>query len=80
MSAGKCPGLYCGRMMVENVIGDCGACDRGWMRNSSDPNHLCFPCNKNLESKDFLFLSFNCIVPLLIHLFIIDFTAKTPKK
>lgn len=80
MNSEICPGLYCGRMMINTTYSECGACERGYMRNSSDPRHICVPCNLNLKSYDFLFLAFNCIVPLLIHLFLIDFTTKTPKK
>lgn len=82
MDLGKCPGSYCGRMpiMNESTYSDCGACERGYIRNNSDPNHSCVFCENTLENYDFLFLAFNCIVPLLIHLFLIDFTTKTPKK
>jgi hypothetical protein len=70
----KCPGYYCGRMPVTNeTFSDCGACDRGWKRNEE---FVCVKCDEELQLYDFLFLAFNCIVPLLIHLFLIDFTIK----
>lgn len=78
MNSEKCPGLYCGRMPLENgSFSDCGACDRGYRRNE---NYICQPCEENLSEYETLFLAFNSIVPLLIHLFLIDFTSKTPKK
>lgn len=74
----KCPGHFCGRMPLGNgSLSDCGACDRGWKRNDK---YICVPCEESLELYDFLFLGFNCIVPLLFHLFLIDYTTKTPKK
>lgn len=74
----KCPGYYCGRMPIGNdSFSDCGACDRGWKRNSE---FICVKCDEKLELYDLLFLAFNIVVPLLIHLFLIDFTTKTPKK
>lgn len=79
MNYDRCPGIYCGRMPLGNdTYSDCGACDRGWKRNSS--SYECIECKSSLSNYDFLFLAFNCVVPLLIHLFLIDFTTKTPKK
>lgn len=77
MNLEKCPGYYCSRMPLGNeTYSDCGACDRGWKRNDT----VCVKCEENLSPYDFLFLAFNSIIPLLIHLFLIDFTTKTPKK
>jgi hypothetical protein len=74
----KCPGYYCGRMPLPNdTFSDCGSCDRGWKRNDK---YICVQCNDKLELYDLLFLAFNIIVPFLIHLFLIDYTTKTPKK
>ncbi|CRL07107.1 CLUMA_CG020104, isoform A [Clunio marinus] len=73
----KCPGLYCGRMPLENnTFSECGACDRGWKRNEE---HLCEPCYDNLVLYDWLFLAFAIIVPLLIHSFLIDYTTQQRK-
>lgn len=73
----KCPGRYCGRMPMENgTFSDCGACARGWKR---DENYICQPCNGALDMDDYQFLTFSCIVPLLIHLFLIDFVSKQNK-
>lgn len=69
----KCPGLYCGRMPLGNdTFGDCGACARGWKR---DVDSICQPCDSPLLNYDWSFLVFSIIVPLLIHSFLIDFTA-----
>lgn len=81
MELARCPGSYCGRMLInETTYSDCGACERGYIRNISDSKSACVKCNSNLDNYELLFLAFNCIVPLLIHLFLIDFTSKTPKK
>jgi JNK1/MAPK8-associated membrane protein len=79
MNFEKCPGIYCGRMLLENgSLSECGACDRGFKRNET--GHICSPCEETLSEYETLFLAFNSIVPLLIYLFLIDFTSKTPKK
>lgn len=79
MNYEPCPGAYCGRMPLGNdTFSACGACERGWKRNTN--GYECIQCQENLNPYDFLFLAFNCIVPLLIHLFLIDFTTKLPKK
>lgn len=73
----KCPGLYCGMMPLANdTLSDCGACDRGWKR---DDKFICHPCEDSLILYDWLFLIFSCIVPLLIHSFLIDHTAQQRK-
>lgn len=73
----KCPGLYCGQMPLGNgSFSDCGACARGWKR---DENFICNPCFNSLALYDWLFLTFAIIVPLLIHSFLIDYTAAQRK-
>jgi hypothetical protein len=69
---------YCGRMPLENgSYSECGACDRGWKR---DENSTCVKCTDSLELQEILFLSFNYIIPLLLHLFLIDHAATKPPK
>lgn len=73
----KCPGLYCGRNILGNdTYSDCGACARGTRR---DENFICQPCYESLDLYDVLFLIFAIIVPLLIHSFLIDYTAAQRK-
>lgn len=73
----NCPGLYCGRNILGNeTYSDCGACARGTKR---DENSICQLCLESLIIYDWLFLIFAIIVPLLIHSFLIDYTAKQRK-
>lgn len=77
----KCPGMYCGRMPFGNdTFSDCGACERGWKRNFRG---ICEPCELKLSNSsmnyDLLFLAFSLIVPILIHSFLIDYTAHQRK-
>ncbi|KAL0269609.1 UNVERIFIED_CONTAM: hypothetical protein PYX00_007284 [Menopon gallinae] len=70
-----CPGLYCGRTLLENGNwSDCGACPRGYRTNSS----YCIPCNDSPEFYDWLYLAFVVLVVLVLHWFCIDLS--TPKK
>ncbi|CAO1442113.1 unnamed protein product [Diamesa hyperborea] len=72
----RCPGIYCGRISLGNdTFGECGSCPRG----SRVENYECLHCEKELEPYDWLFLGFSYIVPLLLHLFLIDFTAQQRK-
>uniref|UniRef100_U5EYB0 Putative conserved plasma membrane protein n=1 Tax=Corethrella appendiculata TaxID=1370023 RepID=U5EYB0_9DIPT len=70
----RCPGLYCGRTILENLtLSDCGACLRGFRTNES---FICSPCEKDLSKYDWLYLGFMTILPLIIHWFCIDINAK----
>lgn len=66
--------------LSNSTYSDCGACARGWKKNSYD---ICEPCNMKLShqsmSYDLLFLAFSLIVPILIHSFLIDYTAHQRK-
>lgn len=74
----RCPGLYCGRMPLGNeTFSDCGACARGWKRDAE--TFICHPCFDSISCYDWLFLIFSIIVPLLIHAFLIDYTAQQRK-
>lgn len=70
----KCPGLYCGRTLLENAsLSECGACARGFRVNV---NNVCTPCESDLSEHDWLYLGFMAILPLIIHWFCIDLNAQ----
>lgn len=71
----KCPGLYCGRIYLENDVWSdvCGACPRGFRVNETN---LCVPCTDNPGSYDWLYLGFMTTMPLIMHWFFIDMAAK----
>lgn len=76
-SVDKCPGLYCGRTVLENSsLSECGACLRGYRVNAQ---YVCSPCEKDLTSHDWLYLGFMTILPLIIHWFCIDLNAHLRK-
>lgn len=66
----KCPGLYCGRQLLENGNwSDCGACPRGFRTNDSS---VCVPCGDQPVFYDWLYLGFMVLLPLVFHVFCID--------
>ena len=68
----RCPGLYCGRTLLENgSYSECGACPRGYRTNTS----ICVPCSDHPEFYDWLYLAFMVLVALVLHWFAIDFLA-----
>lgn len=74
----KCPGLYCGRTLLENTTlsilwSDCGACPRGYRVNDKSE---CALCETNPSTYDWLYLGFMAILPLILHWFFIDISAK----
>lgn len=74
MNENKCPGLYCGRMYLENdTLSDCGACMRGYRVNDTN---ICTLCTGEPSSYDFLYLGFMTTMPLIMHWFFIDMAAK----
>ena len=69
-----CPGLYCGRSVInETHYGQCGKCERGWRVAN---NTICVQCSETPEVKDWLFLAFHALLVLVLHLMAIDLTAK----
>ncbi|KAG8013447.1 JNK1/MAPK8-associated membrane protein, partial [Nibea albiflora] len=65
-----CPGLYCGRMMVNgSVEGDCGVCPRGERTNL---HKVCERCTESPELYDWLYLGFMAMLPLVLHWFFIE--------
>ncbi|KXJ80376.1 hypothetical protein RP20_CCG025182 [Aedes albopictus] len=74
----KCPGLYCGRTLLENAsYSDCGACMRGFR---VDKQYICSPCQNDLSEYDWLYLGFMAILPLIIHWFCIDLNRQNQRK
>lgn len=76
----KCPGLYCGRQLLENVSIswniECGACPRGYRVNSDNAYSVCEKCENNPSTYDWLYLGFMAMLPLILHWFFIDLAAK----
>ncbi|TKS86248.1 JNK1/MAPK8-associated membrane protein [Collichthys lucidus] len=65
-----CPGLYCGRMLVNgSVEGDCGVCPRGERTNL---HKVCERCTESPELYDWLYLGFMAMLPLVLHWFFIE--------
>uniref|UniRef100_A0A3Q1IJY8 Jnk1/mapk8 associated membrane protein n=1 Tax=Anabas testudineus TaxID=64144 RepID=A0A3Q1IJY8_ANATE len=65
-----CPGLYCGRMIVnESVEGECGVCPRGERANLQK---VCERCNGSPDLYDWLYLGFMAMLPLVLHWFFIE--------
>ncbi|XP_063222180.1 JNK1/MAPK8-associated membrane protein-like [Bacillus rossius redtenbacheri] len=68
-----CPGLYCGRHLMEDGNwSECGACPRGYRTNSSS---ICVRCEDSPEFYDWLYLGFMVIIALVMHWFCIDLAA-----
>ena len=64
-----CPGLYCGRTLLESGNwSDCGSCPRGFRTNSSH----CIPCSDSPEFYDWLYLLFIVLCTLVLHWICID--------
>lgn len=69
----RCPGLYCGRELLDNGNwSDCGACQRGFRTNASS---ICVPCDDSLVFYDWLYLGFMALLALVLHWFCIDMVA-----
>ncbi|KAF0044769.1 hypothetical protein F2P81_003927 [Scophthalmus maximus] len=65
-----CPGLYCGRMMVNSSVeGECGVCPRGERANIQK---VCERCTESPELYDWLYLGFMAMLPLVLHWFFIE--------
>uniref|UniRef100_A0A1A8LHF1 Jnk1/mapk8-associated membrane protein n=3 Tax=Nothobranchius TaxID=28779 RepID=A0A1A8LHF1_9TELE len=65
-----CPGLYCGRIMVNgSVEGECGVCPRGERANIQK---VCERCTESPELYDWLYLGFMAMLPLVLHWFFIE--------
>ncbi|XP_037037054.1 JNK1/MAPK8-associated membrane protein-like [Bradysia coprophila] len=71
--ADKCPGIYCGRLKLENdTWSDCGACPRGYQVDES----RCIPCTDTPTQYDWLYLGFMALMPLIGSWFFIDMVSK----
>ncbi|EDV90555.1 GH14120 [Drosophila grimshawi] len=73
----RCPGIYCGRSLLENGSwSSCGVCPRGSRVNAS---FACMPCRDELSTYSWLYLGFMTMLPLMMHCFFIDMDAKDRK-
>ena len=71
-----CPGLYCGRSLVNNSFySECGKCDRGW-RVSNNTHSICEKCTGTPIKNDWFFLAFHVILVIVLHWGFIDFSAR----
>lgn len=62
-----CPGLYCGRVLSYNgSLSDCGECPRGFRVNST--TSICVECTDSPNTYDFLYITFICILPLIVNI------------
>lgn len=75
-----CPGLYCGRHLLDNVSNAsevvCGACPRGYRVSLMSEFSACEKCENNPTPYDWLYLGFMAMLPLILHWFFIDLAAK----
>lgn len=70
----RCPGMYCGRTVLDNgTLSDCAACPRGFRSNSSS---ICELCKDNPIFYDWLYMGFIVITVCVLHLFCIDTTVR----
>lgn len=83
LSQNKCPGLYCGRVLLEAISNesapnwsDCGACPRGFRVSAASDFSQCMPCENYPSAYDWLYLGFMGCLPLILHWFFIDLAAK----
>lgn len=77
----KCPGLYCGQILLETFNGsmawsECGACPRGFRVIPDDSSSECVQCETTPSMYDWQYLGFMIILPLILHWFFIDLAAK----
>lgn len=63
----SCPGFYCGKISIN---GTCGACEKGYI---SDSSSICIKCFQKLLLYDWLFLGFIIIQPIIFNFY---FTVK----
>ena len=74
-----CPGLYCGRSLLnETHYTACGKCLRGW-RVSNNTHSICHECSTEPKSQEWLFLAFHVVLVLVLHWIAIDMTAMRRK-
>jgi len=69
----RCPGLYCGRELLNGSWSSCGACPRGYR---TDDLSVCVECNDSPEFYDWLYLGFMALLALVLHWFSIDTASK----
>lgn len=71
-----CLGTYCGRVIANDTIGECGGCPRGFR---ADDASICRPCSEELQLYDWIYLSFMVIIFFVIQCFFIDRSIKSNK-
>ncbi|KAI2806056.1 hypothetical protein BLOT_005067 [Blomia tropicalis] len=71
-----CPGVYCGRIIVNGTLSQCGGCPRAFRSNSQ---HICVPCNEPLQLYDWIYLLFMVLVFVVIQCYFIDQSFKSNK-
>ncbi|XP_065833353.1 JNK1/MAPK8-associated membrane protein-like isoform X1 [Oscarella lobularis] len=60
-----CPGTYCGRVRLDDgILGECGACPRGQTVGNES---ICFDCNKELTTYDWLYLGTIVLSTIVVH-------------
>ncbi|ENN77780.1 hypothetical protein YQE_05751, partial [Dendroctonus ponderosae] len=70
----SCPGLYCGRILLENgKLSDCGSCPLGYRRNAT--TFICEPCLSSPGLYDWLYFGFVVFIMLILHWFFIDMVS-----
>jgi len=71
-----CPGNYCGRSPLNAThVSECGRCQRGW-RVADNVWSLCQLCEDAPSFYDWLFLAFEAIFVLVLHLYSIDLSVR----
>jgi len=68
-----CPGRYCGRVLVNDTLGECGGCIRGYKPNEW---HICTQCSEPLQLYDWIYLAFMIIIFIIIQCYFIDRSIK----
>uniref|UniRef100_A0A8C7G508 Jnk1/mapk8 associated membrane protein n=3 Tax=Oncorhynchus TaxID=8016 RepID=A0A8C7G508_ONCKI len=65
-----CPGLYCGKTLINGSFdGECGVCPRG---ERTSMQKICEKCTESPELYDWLYLGFMAMLPLVLHWFFIE--------
>ncbi|XP_074595530.1 JNK1/MAPK8-associated membrane protein [Brevipalpus obovatus] len=84
-SSAGCPGLYCGRIKLDNgSYSSCGPCPTGYRSETSYPYFpsiddavsLCLKCSASFDVHEWLYLGFMALVLLVIELYIIDYSIR----
>ncbi|KAH9516425.1 hypothetical protein DERF_007164 [Dermatophagoides farinae] len=72
----SCPGIYCGRIWINDSWSDCMACPRGFRSNN---DHICEQCDNDLQLYDWIYLSFMVVIFVLIQLYFVDKSTRSDK-